>query len=78
MELQILSHNPGLLGPAGEGDVSMRRLREPSLHLRALRENKGSALMQHRSAARFSIEQGSEMDWLLKPERRPLGTFFKA
>lgn len=48
MELQTLSRGRGRLG-------------EPPLHSTALRENKGSALMQRGSAACFSEEQGGEM-----------------
>lgn len=53
---------------AFEEDVSIKCLRESSLHLTALRENKGSALMQHRSTACFSIEQGAKTHRLLMPE----------
>lgn len=57
---------------AFEEDVSIKYLRESSLHLTALRENKGSALMQHGSTACFSIEQGAKMHRLLMPESSTL------
>ncbi|KAE8286426.1 hypothetical protein D5F01_LYC14359 [Larimichthys crocea] len=63
------SSNNGIIVLTDNRTTQWMFKRDQTLQHTALRENKSSALMQRRSTACFSIEQGAKMQELLKPER---------